>query len=49
MRRNNLIDDNVDSEKLARLRKNYTGVEIEAVCRSANSYVQFKNIDLNNI
>jgi vesicle-fusing ATPase len=49
MRKNNLIDDTVDFEKLAKLTKNYTGAEIEAVCRSATSYALFKDLDLSNI
>ena len=41
MRENNLIDESVDLENLAKRTKNYTGAEIEAVCRSATSYALF--------
>ena len=49
MRKNNLIDNSVDFEKLAKITKNYTGAEIEAVCRSATSFALFKDVDLTNI
>jgi vesicle-fusing ATPase len=49
MRNNNLLDDAIDFEKLAVLTKNYTGAEIEAVCRSATSYALFKDLDLSNL
>jgi vesicle-fusing ATPase len=49
MRNNNLLDDGIDFEKLAVLTKNYTGAEIEAVCRSATSYALFKDLDLSNL
>ena len=45
-RANNLIDSEVDFNYLAQNTKNYTGAEIEAVCRSATSFALFKNIDL---
>lgn len=46
MRKNNLIAPDVDFELLAAKTKNYTGAEIEAVCRSATSYCLFKDLDL---
>ena len=49
MRKNDLLDDAIDFEKLAIVTKNYTGAEIEAVCRSATSYALFKDLDLNNL
>jgi vesicle-fusing ATPase len=42
MKKNDLITPDVDLMKLAALTKNYTGAEIEAVCRSANSFALFK-------
>lgn len=42
MVKNNLLGPDVDLEKLATVTKNYTGAEIEAVCRSATSYALFK-------
>lgn len=41
MKKNDLLDDDVDLEFLANATKNYTGAEIEAVCRSATSYTLF--------
>lgn len=49
MRKNNLIDEGVDFDYLAKITKNYTGAEIEAVCRSATSFALFKDIDFNNL
>lgn len=49
MRKNNLLDDSIDFERLAMLTKNYTGAEIESVCRSAISYALFKDMDFGNI
>jgi len=42
MRKNDLLMPDVDITKLASMTKNYTGAEIEAVCRSANSFALFK-------
>jgi len=42
MKKNDLLMADVDLLKLAALTKNYTGAEIEAVCRSANSFALFK-------
>ena len=39
-----LLDSSVDIQKLAELTKNYTGAEIEAVCRSATSFALFKEV-----
>jgi vesicle-fusing ATPase len=41
MKKNNLLAGDVDIDKLAALTKNYTGAEIEAVCRSANAFALF--------
>ena len=46
MRANNLLADDVDLDKLAAMTKNYTGAEIEAVCRGAASYALFKDTDM---
>ena len=42
MRKHNLLAGDVDLQKLASVTKNYTGAEIEAVCRSATSFAIFK-------
>ena len=42
MRENNLINADVDRDHLSNVTKNYTGAEIEAVCRSATSFALFK-------
>lgn len=44
MSQNKLLADDVDILKLAELTKNYTGAEIEAVCRSATSFALFKEV-----
>ena len=44
MRKNNLLGKDVDLEKLALSTKNYTGAEIEAVCRSASSFALFDDL-----
>jgi len=49
MRENKLIDADVDLDHLAKITKNYTGAEIEAVCRSATSFALFKDLDLSLI
>ena len=41
MAKNGLLADDVDLQQLAALTKNYTGAEIEAVCRSASSFALF--------
>ena len=41
MAKNGLLADDVDLQVLAELTKNYTGAEIEAVCRSASSFALF--------
>jgi vesicle-fusing ATPase len=46
MRDNDLLDKDVDLSLLASKTKNYTGAEIEAVCRSATSFALFKDLDL---
>ena len=49
MKQNNLLGDDIDFDRLAEQTKNYTGAEIEAVCRSATSFSLFKDLDLNNL
>jgi len=49
MRTNLLLEDDINFDKLAEDTKNYTGAEIEAVCRSATSYALFAELDLSNI
>ena len=47
MYKHNLAAADVDLEKLAAMTKNYTGAEIEAVCRSATSFALFKEVGQN--
>lgn len=49
MRKNNLLDDTIDFDKLAKETKNYTGAEIEAVCRAATTFALFKDLDMKDI
>ena len=49
MRKNNLLAKDVDLQKLAQMSNNYTGAEIEAVCRSANSFALFKQDELDQL
>ncbi len=49
IRLNKLISDDVDLEELARLTKNYTGAEIEAVVQSASSYTIMRKVNLDDI
>jgi vesicle-fusing ATPase len=44
MRKNALLASDVDLKYLAQVTKNYTGAEIEAVCRSATSFALFKEV-----
>ncbi len=46
MRQNDLIASDVDFDALAAKTKNYTGAEIEAVCRGATSFALFKDLDM---
>jgi vesicle-fusing ATPase len=46
MKKNNLLAKDVDLKKLASITNNYTGAEIEAVCRSASSFALFKQEEL---
>ena len=46
MIKNDLMDPDVDLDRLAQLTKNYTGAEIEAVCRSANSFALFSEDEI---
>ena len=47
MRKHDLLAKDVNLDQLAQVTKNYTGAEIEAVCRSATSFAIFK-IDQQN-
>jgi len=49
MKKHDLLDSSVDLDQLAEISKNYTGAEIEAVCRSANSFALFKDEDLEKL
>jgi len=49
MKKNNLLAKDVDLRKLAQMTNNYTGAEIEAVCRSANSFALFKQDELDQL
>jgi vesicle-fusing ATPase len=49
MKTNGLLADDVDFDHLSFVTKNYTGAEIEAVCRSATSFALFKDLDLSMI
>jgi vesicle-fusing ATPase len=42
MTKHDLLAKDVDLNHLASVTKNYTGAEIEAVCRSATSFAIFK-------
>jgi vesicle-fusing ATPase len=46
MKKNDLLEDDVDLDKLSARTKNYTGAEIEAVCRGATQFALFKDIDM---
>ena len=46
MRKHNLLAPCADLDELAAASKNYTGAEIEAVCRSAASFALFNEDDL---
>jgi vesicle-fusing ATPase len=46
MKKNDLMADDVDLDKLSAITKNYTGAEIEAVCRGATSFALFKDLDM---
>ena len=49
MQKNELIDKDVNFDTLAAMTKNYTGAEIEAVCRGATSFALFKDLDLTTL
>ena len=49
MKQNNLLAGDVDLNELARMTKNYTGAEIEAVCGSARSYALFGTEDTSTV
>ena len=38
MQKNNLLAPDVDLREIAKILKNYTGAEIEAIVKSANSF-----------
>lgn len=42
MAKHGLLAEDVDLPRLGEMTKNYTGAEIEAVCRSATSFALFK-------
>jgi len=46
MKKNGLLGDDVDLNHLSNITKNYTGAEIEAVCRSATSFALFKDVSM---
>jgi SpoVK/Ycf46/Vps4 family AAA+-type ATPase len=46
MRENELLAEDVDLDRLAGMTKNYTGAEIEAVCRGATQFALFKDMDM---
>lgn len=49
MRKHNLLSTCTDLDELAMAAKNYTGAEIEAVCRSAASFALFNEDDLKSL
>ena len=49
IRENKLLSKEVDFDYLSEQTKNYTGAEIESVCRNAVNYTLFRDIDVNNI
>ena len=48
MRENNLLDENVSIDALAKLTKNYTGAEIESLVNSAKTFAFSRETDLFN-
>ena len=46
---NGLVADDVDFDYLAEHTKNFTGAEIEGICRDAVQWVLFKGVDINNL
>lgn len=48
MKKNNLLDNDVDLDLLADLTKNYSGAELEALVKSANSFALNSQLDLSN-
>ena len=49
MAKNDLLGADVDLAKLAAATKNYTGAEIEAVCRSARQFALFSEDTLKEL
>ena len=49
MRENNLLDKTVNIPELAKMTKNYTGAEIQAVCRAANQFALFSEDTLKQL
>jgi len=49
MKENKLLGDDVHLNELAKETKNYTGAEIESVCRSATNFALFAGADLSNL
>ena len=48
MAKSKLLSPDVDLAQIAKLTKNYTGAEIEAIVKSANSFALNRNHDLMN-
>lgn len=49
MRKNDMLEPDVDLQTLAAETKNYSGAEIAGVCKSAGSFALNRNVDLDNI
>jgi vesicle-fusing ATPase len=49
MRANKMLLDDVSLEELAAKTRNYSGAELEGLCRSAAAYALYRHIDLNQI
>ena len=47
--KNKYLDNNVDIEELAEITENFSGAELEAICKSATSFALERNIDPNDI
>lgn len=49
MKENNLLSDDVDLDELSNQTKNYSGAELEALVKSANSFALNSQLDLGNV
>lgn len=49
MRKNGLIDSSVNIGELAAMTKNFTGAEIESVCKNAISIALYKGVDISSL